>query len=161
MGPASSQEPSGAAGERYYEYPHAADPGIQQGPPWASQPAIAPNMRDFSCPAASTMTNEAAEIYPLYPARCDNILPSLPSHVAEHVDLDLESPALQHCSRLHYAIIRGDIDLATTLLKRGEDPSPVAFGGITPLHCAVFKRDIGLVKLLRRHKARLETVTEQ
>jgi len=172
MGPASPQEPAGTADEQYYDYP--AGPAIHRGPTWTggletAQPEIIPPMQDFSCPAVSTMKNEAKisrthselEAYPIYPPGSDNILPCLAGHVVEHVDLDLESPALRHCSRLHYATIRGDMDLATTLLEGGEDPNPVAFGGMTPLHCAVFKRDMGLVRLLRKHGARLDAVTDQ
>lgn len=55
---------------------------------------------------------------------------------------------------LHKAVLEGNIDVATILLKRGADANSVSPQG-TPLHIAVNKQDVNLVRKLISSRARV------
>lgn len=62
---------------------------------------------------------------------------------------------------LHHAVKEADLGLARSLLERGFDVNCVVRGGITPIHCASWRRDVELVRLLMEHKANLNAATDR
>lgn len=83
----------------------------------------------------------------------------------DHVDVikvllengaDVNQPDVGNCTPLFHAVNRCDADVVELLLNNGADKTvntASASEKMTPLHCAVEKRDVKKVKLLLQHKA--------
>jgi ankyrin repeat protein len=59
------------------------------------------------------------------------------------------------------AVVGNDINSARALLLNGENPNIAARGGITPLHCAAYHKNVDMVKLLLSCGASLEGTTDK
>ncbi|KAH6839553.1 hypothetical protein B0I37DRAFT_419306 [Chaetomium sp. MPI-CAGE-AT-0009] len=63
--------------------------------------------------------------------------------------------------QLHSAVASNDINSAESLLRNRVNPNDAARGGVTPLHCAAFQKNVGMIKLLLRYEASLEATTDK
>ncbi|EAQ88745.1 predicted protein [Chaetomium globosum CBS 148.51] len=61
---------------------------------------------------------------------------------------------------LYSAVVGGDVNRAGALLLDGADPNFAAHGGVTPLHCAAYQKNVDMVKLLIGYCANFEAKTE-
>ena len=62
---------------------------------------------------------------------------------------------------LHGAVVGNDINSARALLRTGGHPNSAGQGGVTPLHCAAYLKNVDMVKLLLSYGASLEATTDK
>ncbi|KAK3296480.1 ankyrin repeat-containing domain protein [Chaetomium fimeti] len=141
--------------------------GPAYGTPWASHPQPPQQPQPLQLAMHSLNLGSTALAFPnnlstpvgyrvIDNARFDNAIPSQTTIGISQAG----SGGLEYLP-LHSAVTGNDINSARALLHNGVNPNGAARGGVTPLHCAAYRKNVDMVKLLISYGANLEATTDK